>query len=79
MGGGKQGDRPALQVNSGSVVVSGCEFRKPLRHIAIGPKVERAVITGNLFAGPAQIENASKNDVQIGLNSASKAKNRHPL
>jgi len=32
------------------------------------------VITGNLFAGPAQIENGSKNNVQIGLNSASKAK-----
>jgi hypothetical protein len=71
--GGKQNDRPALQVNSGSLIVSGCEFRKPLKHIALGPNVERAVITGNLFTGPAHIENGSKNDVQIGLNSASKA------
>jgi hypothetical protein len=33
--------------------------------------VDRAVISGNLFAGPAQIRNASKHDVQIGLNAAS--------
>jgi hypothetical protein len=54
--------------------VSGCEFRKALKHIVLGPNVERAVITGNLFDGPAHIENASRNNVQIGLNSASKAK-----
>jgi len=72
--GGKQKDRPALQVNSGSLIVSGCEFRKPLKHIFLGPNVERAVISGNLFDGPAHIENASGNDVQIGLNSSSKAK-----
>ena len=72
--GGKQRDRPALQVNSGSLMVSGCEFRKPLKHIILGPNVERAVITGNLFAGPAQIENASKDNTQIGLNSESKVK-----
>jgi hypothetical protein len=29
------------------------------------------VISGNLFAGPAQIKNLSKHDVQIGLNAAS--------
>jgi hypothetical protein len=72
--GGKQRDRPALQVDSGSLIVSGCEFRKALKHIVLGPNVERAVITGNLFDGPAHIENASRNNVQIGLNSASKAK-----
>jgi hypothetical protein len=74
--GGKQRDRPALQVNSGSLIVSGCEFRKALKHIVLGPNVERAVITGNLFDGPAHIENASRNNVQIGLNSASKAKGK---
>jgi hypothetical protein len=29
------------------------------------------VITGNLFSGPAQIQNDSGRDVQIGLNAAS--------
>jgi hypothetical protein len=31
--------------------------------------VSTAIITGNLFTGPAQMENASKGDVQIGLNA----------
>jgi hypothetical protein len=74
--GGNGKDRPALQVNSGSLIVSGCEFRKPLRHIVLGSQVDRAVITGNLFAGPAHIENSSRNDVQIGLNSASKTRTK---
>jgi hypothetical protein len=72
--GGERKDRPALQVNSGSLIVNGCEFRKPLKHIVLGPNVERAVITGNLFTGPANIENGSKHNVQIGLNAESKTK-----
>jgi hypothetical protein len=51
--------------------VRGCEFRQRKRHISLGKSIQRAVITGNLFEGPAQIENASAMDVQIGLNSAS--------
>jgi hypothetical protein len=47
--------------------------RFPVRSLP-GAKVERAVITGNLSAGPAHIENGSKYYVQIGLNSAGKAK-----
>lgn len=67
--GGKENDRAAIQVASGTVMVRGCEFRQKKRHIALGAGVERAVITGNLFTGPAQIENASTGDAQIGLNS----------
>ncbi len=36
--------------------------------VSLGEAVKCAVITGNIFTGPAQIDNASKNDVQIGLN-----------
>jgi hypothetical protein len=72
--GGAQKDSPALQGSSGSLIVSGCEFQKPVKHIYLGPSIERAVITGNLFAEPVHIENESKNNVQRGLNSASKAK-----
>jgi Pectate lyase superfamily protein len=68
---GSTEDRAAIQATSGSLLVRGCEFRQKKRHIALGESVERAVITGNLFDGPAQIENASKMDVQIGLNAAS--------
>ena len=68
---GSTEDRAAIQASSGSLLVRGCEFRQKKRHIALGESVERAVITGNLFDGPAQIENSSKMDVQIGLNAAS--------
>ena len=65
------GDHAAIQASSGSLLVRGCEFRQRKRHISLGKSIERAVITGNLFEGPAQIENASTMDVQIGLNAAS--------
>jgi hypothetical protein len=64
-------DRAAIQATSGSLLVRGCDFRQNSPHIWLGEGVERAVITANLFSGPAKIENASKNDVQIGLNVAS--------
>jgi hypothetical protein len=64
------GDHAAIQASSGSLLVRGCEFRQKKRHISLGKSIQRAVITGNLFEGPAQIENASAMDVQIGLNAA---------
>lgn len=69
---GNEGSRAAIQASSGSVLIRGCDFRQDKQHISIGPTVDRAVITGNLFAGPARIENSSKNHVQIGLNAASR-------
>src|SRR6266567_1960478 len=63
-------DRAAIQVSGGSALIRGCDFRQNQPHIALGASVDRAVITGNPFAGPAQIRNASTKDVQIGLNSA---------
>ena len=68
--GGKEGDRAAIQAASGTLLVRGCEFRQKKRHISLAAGVERAIITGNLFSGPAQIENASTADAQIGLNAA---------
>ena len=64
-------DRAAIQAASGSLLVRGCDFRQNSPHIWLGEGVDRAVITANLFTGPAKIENASKKDVQIGLNVAS--------
>jgi hypothetical protein len=70
---GKEGeDRAAIHASSGSVLIRGCEFRQKKQHIYLGESVDRAVITGNLFAGPARIQNASGNDVQIGLNASSR-------
>ena len=69
---GSREERAAIQATSGSLLVRGCEFRQRKRHIFLGKSVECAVVTGNLFAGPAQIENTSSMDVQIGLNAASR-------
>jgi hypothetical protein len=63
-------DRAAIQVSGGSALIRGCDFRQNQPHIALSVDVDRAVITGNLFAGKAQILNASTKDVQIGLNAA---------
>jgi hypothetical protein len=61
--------RAALQIESGTVLVRGCEFRQAKPQIALGADVRRAVITGNVFTGPAQISNASQGRVQIGDNA----------
>jgi Pectate lyase superfamily protein len=63
-------DRVAIQASAGSVLIRGCEFRKNQPHISIGKNVDRAVISGNIFTGPAQIQNAAVKDVQIGFNAA---------
>ena len=66
--GGKDADRTALQIQSGSVMVSGCEFRQNHPHINLEPQVSRAIINGNLFSGPPQIINKAKGNVVIGQN-----------
>ena len=60
----------AVQVESGTVLVRGCEFRANRPQIQLGEAVDRAVITDNVFAGPVQITNHSKGSVQIANNAA---------
>jgi hypothetical protein len=66
--GGKDGTRPAIQAQSGTVLVRGCEFRQDRPHIQLGEKVGRAVIAENIFTGTERITNQSKGNVQIGFN-----------
>ena len=68
--GGKEGNRLAIQAHSGSVLIRGCEFRQNRPQILLGKDVRRAVVTGNIFSGPQQIENQSEGNIQIGLNSS---------
>jgi Pectate lyase superfamily protein len=68
---GKQGEVAAIQAASGSVLIRGCDFRQNKPHISLGAGVSRAIISGNMFSGPAQIQNSSGKDVQIGLNASS--------
>ena len=63
-------DRAAIQASSGSLLIRGCDFRQNQPHISLGQRVDRAVITGNIFAGPAQIQIATTKVVQVGLNAA---------
>jgi hypothetical protein len=68
---GKEGNRAAIQATSGTVLIRGCEFRQNKQHISLGEAVDRAVIAGNVFKGPALISNASHGNVQTGFNAAS--------
>ncbi len=62
--------RHAVQAASGTLLVRGCEFRADRPQIQLAEGVDRAVITDNVFAGPAQIANNSKGSVQIANNAA---------
>ncbi len=67
--GGREKNRHALQVDSGTVLVRGCEFREDRPQIHLGENVRRAIIAENLFTGAERITNKSKGNVQIALNA----------
>jgi len=64
----KNEGRPALRVESGSVLVRGCEFRENKAQIELGEAVRRAVITGNLVRGKLRVTNQSKGQVSLNDN-----------
>lgn len=66
--GGKEGNRHAIQVQSGSLLVRGCEFKQNRPQIRLEKDVKRAIITENLFTGPQQILNNSSGKTEIALN-----------
>ncbi len=61
--------RHALQAQSGTVLVRGCEFREDKPQIELGEAVRRAVITDNIFHGKAKVTNNSKRTVIISNNA----------
>ena len=61
--------RPALRVESGSILVRGCEFQEDKPQIALGEKVRRAVISDNLFTGRERIANRSQGVVKVANNA----------
>jgi hypothetical protein len=65
-----QDGRAALQVESGSVIVRGCEFQANRPQVALAPGVRRALITDNLLCGEARIQNHSTGSVVIVNNVA---------
>lgn len=65
----KREGRAAIQVESGTVLVRGCEFRENKPQIELGEAVRRAVITGNVFTGPEKVTNRSKGQVRLADNA----------
>jgi hypothetical protein len=64
----KKEGRHALQVQSGTVLVRGCEFREDKPQIELGEAVRRAVISDNIFVGKPRISNRSKRAVTMNGN-----------
>jgi hypothetical protein len=62
--------RAALQIESGTVLVRGCEFRENKPQIDLGEGVRRAVISGNILTGKTRITNQSKGAITIMENTA---------
>jgi hypothetical protein len=66
--GGKDRSRQAIQVQSGTVLIRGCEFRQDRPQILLKKDVKRAIIAENIFTGSERIINKSEGKVQTGLN-----------
>jgi len=66
---GRDGDRAAIDANSGAVLIRGCEFRQDKQHIHLGEGVHSAVITGNLFRGMPRIAYTLDKNIQRGFNA----------
>lgn len=60
----------AIQAESGTLLVRGCEFRESKPQIKLGEAVRRAVISDNVFTGKANILNQSKCPVNANGNAA---------
>ncbi len=68
----KKEGRHALQVESGSVIVRGCEFQENKPQVSLGKAVKRAVITGNIVRGSVRVENQSGGNVIVNDNAGDK-------
>ena len=62
----------AIQAQSGTIFIRGCEFQQDRPQIQLGASVTRAIVAENTFTGPERIINKSKGNVQIGLNVSGK-------
>jgi len=61
--------RAALQADSGSLLVHGCEFQADKPQVELGEAVRRAVISDNIVTGSLRVTNRSKNTVIINNNA----------
>ena len=62
--------RHALQVESGSVIIRGCEFEENKPQVSLSEAVKRAVITDNLIKGKLRVATQSKGNVMLSNNAS---------
>ena len=65
-----QEGRAAVQADSGTVLIRGCEFQEDRPQVELAESVRRAVVSDNVFTGKARIVNHSKHSVSISNNAA---------
>ena len=65
----KREGRHAIQVESGTVLVRGCEFRENKPQVELKAAVRRAVITDNVVNGAVRIANHAQGVVRIANNA----------
>ena len=64
----KREGRSAIQASGGTLLVRGCEFQQDKPQIALTETVRACVVVGNVFEGPARIQNESDGAVEISAN-----------
>ena len=69
-----QEGRHALQVESGNLIVRGCEFQENKPQISLGAGVQRAVITDNVIKSKLRVTNQSRGNVILSNNASDEAK-----
>jgi hypothetical protein len=62
----KKENRSAIQVNSGSVSIRGCDFMNDSPQVFLSDKVDRAIVSENTVRGKVRIENNAKNSYVNG-------------
>lgn len=72
----KQKKTPAIEQSGGNLIVNGCNFNGASPQISITGQAKSAIVMGNRAGGPMAIFNASKADLQMGLNVFEKAPQR---
>ncbi len=66
----KKEGRHAIQAAGGTLLVRGCEFRADRPQIELGEGVRRAVVTDNIFTGPARVTHRGGGRVVVTNNVA---------
>jgi Pectate lyase superfamily protein len=62
--------RAAIQAESGTILVRGCEFQENKPQVELGETIRRAVISDNVFTGKVNIINHSSRPVIISNNAS---------